>query len=236
MKIAKRKSFLRESKKVHLISFLGNIDWCMTSIQAGTDSGYGAISPYRLYLMISDLSTEDREFMTLKPSPLAIVDKSLNIGELDRVKEFMPTLSKTIYGNLLTDPRVRSYLKFIQMFRLQNYLNSVEADDQITAFIPLADMSNFITLAQKGKIDPSKFLRSSIIKYPVLPIQLMGRTMRMESFNHNHYILTHSPQGSDKIFLIDEVSDQYPNQILQSIKTDNGYLYLIQRPIIPTLI
>src|SRR5271170_5693175 len=117
----------------------------MTSTQFGTDSAYGAVAPYRLYLQLSDVSTDDLEFMTLKPSPLTIVDVSLKdaMEKSQPIREFVPTLSNTIYGHLMKNPQLKSYLKFVQQFRLQNYLNGVESDDQMTVFIPVADMTNF---------------------------------------------------------------------------------------------
>lgn len=195
----------------------------MTTFQGGTCTGYEAIAPYRTYL---DLSYNDKEFMTDLYSAVHIENKE----ELKKNSNFYKTIDLFKMNkdfstyNLLPKYNLNLFKYFIDYFDFQDELKG-----EFTLFVPIdKNMDKLFDYINYTIIFPLDILKYHTLDWVLTPVELFKkRKLRLESKLRTEYFLT------DGQSIITEKSNKNPNRILQSIKTDNGYIYIIERPMLP---
>ncbi len=208
----------------------------MASFQGGTFSGYESISPYRLYL---DLSFDDLEFKTSDPNPLFITETSNYLQPFQNypvVGNFSnPKL--TIWDVLKSDTRTKDFSKLLEGYRLQNYLNNDgtrwNISEQITAFIPVNGIKDILYSIDTLPLRMENILQYHLINYYIQPVQLFNRINRIETLLKSQY-LTIAGTAKD-LYILKDNDRTYRNKILQTLKTDIGIIYFIEKPLIPYL-
>lgn len=189
----------------------------MSSLQSSTFTGYESISPYRLYL---DLSNDDREFTSGVQNPLVYSDGSYT--QYSKIPNFTPSSDTSTYGTIRLDSRIQEFRNFIDNYSLTYYMN-----DDFTLFVPI-DL-NMNTIYDKLKTSPLTALdifNYHKLDYVLLPVQIFNRKINLQTKLRNQYILV------DNTCIIDPQTN-VRNRILASIKTDNGYIYIVEKPLIP---
>lgn len=194
----------------------------MATFQGTTFSGYESISPYRSYL---DLSMDDVEFTSNKRNPLFFSEISAEKcgNEYSRVDSFQVKPNTSSYGIIRNLSNVQNFKTFIDSYDLQHYMK-----DDFTLFIPIDNNdSTIIDTLRYSPLNALDIFNYHKLNYVIEPVELFDRKIRLQTKLRNQYILTNG------MSIITETSKKNPNKILQSIKTDNGYIYLIEQPLIP---
>jgi uncharacterized surface protein with fasciclin (FAS1) repeats len=199
----------------------------------GTQQGYEAMAPYRLYL---DLSQNDVEFSTGLIDPLAISDLS---NELPHNYQHYSVLGnfykppRKVLDIIKTNPDAVPFAQLIEGYRLQKLVDT-PLDNQITIFVPVNDINSIsYNLQAYPDFSMEDILKYHIIDYPILPVQLFGQINR---------IFTRLPSQSltimgtdDQIIILSQRDRFYRNRILKSQRADNAMIYYIEKPLIPDL-
>jgi hypothetical protein len=76
-------------------------------------------------------------------------------------------------------------------------------------------------------LEPSDILKYHSLDYILTPVELLDRKLRLQTKLRQQYFITDGPN------IIDEFTNTTPNKILTTIKTVNGYIYIIENPLIP---
>jgi len=196
----------------------------MSSFHGSTLSGYEGISPYRLYL---DVSMDDRDFVGGAKNPLVYSENSIGMENFNPVRVFKPQPETSTYGMMLGNTSTQLFCKFIETYNLQRQLSG-----DFTLFVPINNFMNIINdKLQSSRLEPLDIFNYHKLDYVLFPIQLFGKKIRLETKLRNQYILTNDMSIMDDNTGVD--SGKIPNRILQSIKSDNGYIYIIEKPLIP---
>jgi hypothetical protein len=192
----------------------------MANFQGGTSSGYQSIAPYRLYL---DLSGDDKEFVSNVQNPLIFTDE-LNTSHLYLGIDSSQTNinSKTSSYSLISqDPRTKLFSKFIDFYNLKSQM-----EDEFTLFVPIdsfmATLSYKIQTSPLNGLDLFNFHK---LDYILTPVEIINSSKKLKT---KYMDQTISIRDMNII-----TNRDAPNRILNSIQTDNGYIYIIERPIIP---
>lgn len=198
----------------------------MTSFQ-GTSSAYEGIASYRLYL---DLSMNDVEFSTGIPNPLYFSEESSHMSSHDNKTLSLPAYGAYVPGNgnynlIKTNPSTSKFREFVDVYKLQNYIDSHRAS---TIFVPVdSNMKDLFKIVQSTAITPKDIINFHMLDYILEPVELYNRNLRIQPMLLGQTFLT---KGTS---IINERDDRNPNNILQSIKTGSGYMYIIERPMAP---
>ena len=198
----------------------------MSSIQ-GTLSGYEGISSFRSYL---DLSLNDIEFSTGIPNPLYFTEESAQTPTFDSKTMSLPVYGAYVkkngnYSLMYNSPPLSEFKNFITIHRLEKYIDSHRAS---TIFAPINNsMKDMFLLEQTSALTPKDIINFHTLDYILTPVELYNRKLRIQPLLTGQTFLT------DGTSIINERDDRTPNRILQSIKTDSGYIYLIEKPLIP---
>ena len=130
------------------------------------------------------------------------------------------------YGMIRNDNRIQQFREFIDKYDLQYYMNG-----DFTLFVPVDKLMGIIDdKLQTTSLNALDIFNYHKLDYVLLPIQIFDRKIRLQTKLRNQYILVSNTS------IISETSDRNPNRILSSIKTDNGYIYIIEQPLIPYVI
>jgi uncharacterized surface protein with fasciclin (FAS1) repeats len=131
------------------------------------------------------------------------------------------------------------FLSFIRFNRLQNYLNSMDqsGNNDYTLFAPV-DVSKLWTLAQRGDVSPESLLRYHMLRFPLLPIQVFDRVLRIPTMMSDQTMLV---DGRDQMLSVrsgeEVINPNLPimkiNKVQQSKQTDNGMIYVIDEALLP---
>ena len=210
----------------------------MATFQGNTFSGYESIAPYRSYL---DLSMDDIDFSSNVRNPLMYSEKSSEKcgNEYTVIKDFQPRMDSSTYGFLRRLPNTQKFLNFVENYDLFRYMK-----DDFTLFIPVnpiakdgsvGELSTILNTIRFTPLNALDILNFHKLNYIIEPVELFNRKLKLQSNLKNQYILTDDTSiGNGKsLQIVTDTSTDNPNKILQSIKTDNGYIYLIERPLIP---
>ena len=186
----------------------------MSSFQGGISSAYHSISPYRLYL---DLSSDDKDFMTNIKNPLYTPQDQEYEELIDK------TSRQTVLDILHTDKRMTQFKMFIETYRLQHHLKG-----NITLFVPIDDNIQILkNTLEYTVLDPQDMLDYHILDYILTPVEILDRKLRLQTKLRNQYFLTDGPS------IINEFTAKNSNKIIGTIKAVNGYIYLIEKPLVP---
>jgi len=196
----------------------------MTSFQGGTNSGYLSIANYRLN---TQLFENEYEFISGLPSTFTI-QNHINTPIYSTINGFLPSDKNDNISIMQQLPECRSFFNFIKKYNLQNEL-MIQPD--YTLFVPIYNVDILDNIVQNyGEIViPRNLLKYHMVNYTILPIQLLDQIISLETRLRNQTITfknTSIMTHNDEINLYDD------NKILKYIKTDNGSLYLINRPLV----
>lgn len=197
----------------------------MTSFQGGTNSGYLSIAPYRLN---TQLFEDEYEFMSGLPSIFTIQNNYDTKPIFDINKNFTPKENNDNISYMQKIPECSNFLRFILKYNLQDMLT---IQPEYTLFIPTNGVEILDDIVQKyGEIvTPQNLLKYHIINYTILPIQILDQIMRLETSLINQNITL---KRTSIMTHYDEVNLLEDNKIRNYYRTDNGSLYLIDRPLV----
>lgn len=198
----------------------------MSSTQ-GTLSGYEGIASYRSYL---DLSMNDIEFSTGLPNPLYFSEESVHHSSYGNKTMNIPAYGGYVrergnYNLIKNNVTTSKFREFVDVYNLQSYLDSHRAS---TIFVPVdTQMKDLFAIVQSTALTPKDIINFHMLDYILEPVELYNRKLRIQPLLLGQTFLT---KGTS---IINEHDDRSPNNIIQSIKTDSGYMYLIERPLVP---
>ena len=197
----------------------------MTSFQGGTNSGYLSIGSYRLN---TQLYESEYEFMSGLPSNFTIQNSIEFKPIYDITKGFSPSEKNDNISIMQSIPECSNFLKFIAKYNLIDVL-TIQPD--YTLFVPINNVEILDNIVQKyGEIViPQNLLKFHMLNYTILPIQLLDQILRVQTSLRNQTITL---KKTSIMTHYDEVNLLEDNKILKYYKTDNGSLYLIDRPLI----
>jgi uncharacterized surface protein with fasciclin (FAS1) repeats len=197
----------------------------MTSFQGGTNSGYLSIGGYRLN---TQLFEDEYEYMTGDPSVFTIQNYIQKKPIYDSVNGFNPTEKNDNITVMQTIPECRSFLNFIIKHKL---LDNLMIQPDYTLFVPVNQVEVLDNIVEKyGEIViPQSLLKYHMVDYTILPIQLLDQIVRLETSLRNQTVTI---KNTSIMSFHDEVNLLEDNKILKYIRTDNGSLYLIDRPLV----
>lgn len=197
----------------------------MTSFQGGTNSGYLSIGSYRLN---TQLYESEYEFMSGLPSNFTIQNSMEFKPIYDITKGFSPNEKKDNISIMQNIPECSNFLKFITKY---NLIDNLMIQPDYTLFVPISNVEILDNIVKKyGEIViPQNLLKFHMINYTILPIQMLDNILRVQTALRNQTITlkkTSIMTHHDEINLLED------NKILKYYKTDNGSLYLINRPLV----
>lgn len=199
----------------------------MSTFQGGYSSAYEGIASYRSYL---DLSMDDIEFSTGLKNPLYFSEESVHKSQYDHKTMNPPAFGGYAKGNgnynlIKSNINITRFGEFIKLYKLQDYIDSHKAS---TIFVPINDnMKDLFSIVQTSSLTPKDIINFHTLDYILTPFELYNRNLRIQPLLLGQTFITKNTS------IINEHDDRTPNNILQSIKTDSGYLYLIEKPLIP---
>lgn len=199
----------------------------MTTNQGCTTTGYSSIAPYRLFLKPYE---EDTEFMTGLANNFSIQEIYRPDARMyARSHDFIPTPQNDNIGNLSKLSQCKPFLNFIFKYNLQDLLSQQQG---YTLFVPVNNVEILENVVQRyGDIlTPENVLKYHLIDYTILPIQLWNQIYRLKTRLGNQTITL---KNTSVMTFNDELNLWEDNKILEYIPTDNGSLYLIERPLVP---
>jgi len=197
----------------------------MTSFQGGTNSGYLSIGSYRLN---TQLYESEYEFMSGLPSNFTIQNTMEYKPIYDVSKGFSPSEKNDNISIMQNIPECSNFLKFITKY---NLIENLMIQPDYTLFVPIKNVEILDNIVQKyGEIViPQNLLKFHTINSTILPIQLLDQILRVQTGLRNQTITL---KKTSIMTHYDEVNLLEDNKILKYYKTDNGSLYLIDRPLI----
>jgi len=197
----------------------------MTSFQGGTNSGYLSIGSYRLN---TQLYESEYEFMSGLPSNFTIQNTMEYKPIYDVTKGFSPSEKNDNISIMQNIPECSNFLKFITKY---NLIENLMIQPDYTLFVPIKNVEILDNIVQKyGEIViPQNLLKFHTINSTILPIQLLDQILRVQTGLRNQTITL---KKTSIMTHYDEVNLLEDNKILKYYKTDNGSLYLIDRPLI----
>src|SRR5205807_2014305 len=97
-----------------------------------------------------------------------------------------------------------------------------------TLFVPIDSYAKeLFKLEQTTALTPKDIINFHTLDYILEPVELYNRILRIQPLLLGQTFIT---KGTS---IINEHDDRTPNAILQSIKTSSGYMYLMEKPLIP---
>lgn len=197
----------------------------MTSFQGGTNSGYLSIGGYRLN---TQLFEDEYEYMTGDPSIFTIQNYMEKKPIYDSVNGFKPTEKNDNISVMQSIPECRPFLNFISKY---NLLDTLMIQPDYTLFVPIdqVDVLDKVVENYGEIVIPQSLLKYHMVNYTILPIQLLDQIVRLETSLRNQTVTI---KNTSIMSFHDEVNLLEDNKILKYIRTDNGSLYLINRPLV----
>ena len=191
----------------------------MTSNFQGYNTDFSSIANYRLYL---DLSETDREFMTNTRIPTFYTEEMSQHDNFGKVEEYIP--KKTMYDYMKEDSRLKPFMKFVDYYGLGEHLKSHE---RFTFFAPIGGVEDVISQLEMNFLSAKDIIQYHSINYEIDPVQLIKRKYRLVTEFAGQYI------NINDMVIVKEDDSSYKNRIVQSIKVGNGFLYIIEKPLLP---
>lgn len=194
----------------------------MSSFVGASSSAYESIAPYRLYL---DLGTDDIEFVSGKRSAIALNEDNLHKPKPQETP-IEDVLTLATHDILTARKDVSNFNNFIKRFKLEKLLHH-----EFTIFIPInKSIQNLVDFVNSTVAEPSDILKYHMLDYVLIPVQLFNRKLKLETKLKGQYIVTDGPS-----ILLPENGKLRRNKILESIETANGFIYIIDEPLLPYL-
>jgi hypothetical protein len=207
----------------------------MTSIIGGTDTNYSSIAGNRLYL---ELTNEDKEFTTGEFNPLKYT-KSTPFIYNDKQITYKGTISRTPFINsfsvldkLRNDKSCSKFYNLVTKFNLEKLFYNNKS-----FFIPCDDNLVWNAVYEKleiGIISVESFIRFHIVDYILTPVQLFGSIYRVETlFDNKTFLIDGKTDNKLKVIIENNIYASKDNYIIETTKTDNGWVYKIKEPLYP---
>lgn len=197
----------------------------MTSFQGGTNSGYASIASYRLN---TQLFENEYEYISGEPSIFTIQDTIEKKPLYNLIKGFQPKIKNDNVTIMENTPECRPFLEFVKKYNLVDMLR-IQPD--YTLFVPIDSVNILEDVVEKyGEIViPENLLRYHMIDRSILPIQIIDQIFRIKTLLRNQSV---TMKNSSIMTYYDEVNLLEDNKITKYIKTDNGSIYFINRPLV----
>ena len=197
----------------------------MTSFQGGTNSGYLSASAYRLN---TQLFEDEYEFMSGLPSIFTVQNNYNTKPIYDINRGFLPRNKNDNLTYMQKIPECNNFLKFIIKNNLQDILM---IQPEYTLFVPTNQVDILEDIVQKyGEIViPQDLLKYHMVNYTILPVQIIDQILKLETALRNQTITL---KRSSIMTYYDELNLFEDNKIKNYYRTDNGSLYLIDRPLV----
>ena len=197
----------------------------MTSFQGGTNSGYASIASYRLN---TQLFEDEYEYITGEPSIFTIQNTIEKKPLYGFVNGFKPNIKNDNISIMENTPECKPFLDFIKKYNLVEMLR-IQPD--YTLFVPIENVDILDEIVKKyGEIAiPQNLLKYHMIDRTILPIQIIDQIFRIKTLLSNQYITV---KNSSVLTHYDELNLLEDNKITNYIKTDNGAIYFINRPLV----
>ena len=197
----------------------------MTSFQGGTNSGYLSVGSYRLN---TQLFEDEYEFMSGLPSIFTIQNNTDKKPIYDVTKGFLPRDKNDNISFMQKIPECSKFLRFLIKY---NLLDILLIQPEYTLFVPVNGVEILDDIVQKyGEIViPQDLLKYHMVNYTILPIQIIDQILRLETGLRNQTVTL---KRSSIMTHYDEVNLLEDNKIRNYYRTDNGSLYLIDRPLV----
>lgn len=197
----------------------------MTSFQGGINSAYLSIGSYRLN---TQLFEDEYEFMSGLPSTFTIQNNINKKYIYDISNGFKPSSKNDNIFWMQKIPECNNFLKFIIKY---NLLDMLTVQPEYTLFVPINNIEILDNIVQKYSdiVSPENILKYHIVNNTLLPIQLLNQIIRLETSLKNQNITL---KNSSIMTYNDEINLFEDNKIQNYYRTDNGSLYLINRPLV----
>jgi uncharacterized surface protein with fasciclin (FAS1) repeats len=197
----------------------------MTSFQGGTNSGYASIASYRLN---TQLFEDEYEYISGEPSVFTIQNTIEKKPLYGFVNGFQPNMKNDNISIMENTPECKPFLDFVKKHDLVEILR-IQPD--YTLFIPIGNVDILDEIVDEyGEIAiPQNLLKYHMIDRTILPIQIIDQIFRIKTLLRNQYITV---KNSSVLTHHDEVNLLEDNKITKYIKTDNGSIYFINRPLV----
>ena len=197
----------------------------MTSFQGGTNSGYLSVGSYRLN---TQLFEDEYEFMSGIPSTFTIQNNYNTKPIFDINKGFTPRENNDNISIMQKLPECSNFLRFLIKY---NLLDMLMTQPEYTLFVPTNQIEVLDEIVQKyGEIvTPQDLLKYHIVNYTILPVQMLDQILRLETSLRNQTITL---KRTSIMTYHDELNLLEDNKIRNYYRTDNGSLYLIDRPLV----
>jgi uncharacterized surface protein with fasciclin (FAS1) repeats len=197
----------------------------MTSFQGGTNSGYSSIASYRLN---TQLFEDEYEYISGEPSVFTIQNTIEKKPLYGFVNGFQPNMKNDNISIMENTPECKPFLDFVKKHDLVEILR-IQPD--YTLFIPIGNVDILDEIVDEyGEIAiPQNLLKYHMIDRTILPIQIIDQIFRIKTLLRNQYITV---KNSSVLTHHDEVNLLEDNKITKYIKTDNGSIYFINRPLV----
>jgi len=197
----------------------------MTSFQGGTNSGYASIASYRLN---TQLFEDEYEYITGEPSIFTIQNTIEKKPLYGFVNGFKPNMKNDNISIMENTPECKPFLDFIKKY---NLVEMLRIQPEYTLFVPIENVDILDEIVKKyGEISiPQNLLKYHMIDRTILPIQIIDQIFRIKTLLSNQYITV---KNSSVLTHYDELNLLEDNKITNYIKTDNGAIYFINRPLV----
>lgn len=197
----------------------------MTSFQGGTNSGYASIASYRLN---TQLFEDEYEYITGEPSIFTIQNTIEKKPLYGFVNGFKPNMKNDNISIMENTPECKPFLDFIKKY---NLVEMLRIQPEYTLFVPIENVDILDEIVKKyGEIAiPQNLLKYHMIDRTILPIQIIDQIFRIKTLLSNQYITV---KNSSVLTHYDELNLLEDNKITNYIKTDNGAIYFINRPLV----
>lgn len=197
----------------------------MTSFQGGTNSGYASIASYRLN---TQLFEEEYEYMSGEPSIFTIQNTLEKKPLYGFVNGFKPNMKNDNISIMENTPECKPFLDFVKRY---NLVDMLRIQPEYTLFIPIGNVDVLDEIVKEyGEIAiPQNLLKYHMIDRTILPIQIIDQIFRIKTLLNNQYITV---KNSSVLTHYDELNLLEDNKITNYIKTDNGAIYFINRPLV----
>ena len=197
----------------------------MTSFQGGTNSGYASIASYRLN---TQLFEDEYEYISGEPSIFTIQNTIEKKPLYGFVNGFKPNIKNDNISIMENTPECKPFLDFIKKY---NLVEMLRIQPEYTLFVPIENVDILDEIVKKyGEIAiPQNLLKYHMIDRTILPIQIIDQIFRIKTLLSNQYITV---KNSSVLTHYDELNLLEDNKITNYIKTDNGAIYFINRPLV----
>lgn len=224
----------------------------MSSNHMCTSTNYQDIADFQLYLHLTD--NQERDFQTnfLWDTLQNYKEKGIPINKIEEDLKSFPPLKRdvvTVLDVIKNDKRCTRFYDLVKVSQTENILDNTIGSfginrDKITIFVPTNDYFNLITQALnifRPYLTPKDIVKNHMVGIPLYWEEIKDRKLRIyseykqEKDNSLSYLL----DGKNQIIVNQRTMDISIEpiintcRILNYIETNNGNVFIIDKPIVP---